>query len=105
MGTKASKKLPFNPDWASSPGDTIQHCMEEKGISVSDLAKAMKLSAHVTDHLVNGRIPIDRMLAERLSSALGSNPLFWLKRQAEFDDRITKLIKKGDGSGRRQTKR
>lgn len=69
--------------------------MEEKGIDASGLAYLMKLPEHVVEHLVNGRIQIDRMLAERLSKAIGSTPLFWLKRQAHFEAGIAKLIARG----------
>lgn len=74
----------FRPDWASPPGDTIKDCLEVKGMSKEDFATAMGLTNNEVDQLLEGRMRVKSILAEKLASTLGSTLAFWLRRDRDF---------------------
>ncbi len=76
--------LPFQPTWASPPGDTILDLLEERGWTQLDLATRTGISKKHVNDLVNGRATISADAADRLSRVLGSTIDFWLVRDAQY---------------------
>ena len=82
---------PFEPDWASPPGDTILDLLEEFGWTQEEFARRICYSLEHTNRLISGDAPITEDAALRLSSVLGSNEEFWLKREAQYRDDLARL--------------
>jgi HTH-type transcriptional regulator/antitoxin HigA len=80
----STSKNDFNPDWVSPPGDTIRDLQECKGVSDQALALALQLDEPALQDLLDGRLPIDSALAERLASAVGGTKDFWLRREGNY---------------------
>ena len=78
----------FNPDWLSSPGDTIKDILSEKGIHLNDLAEKMSISESVLDEIISGDKGINIDLAESFSQILGSTKDFWIRRDAQYQKRL-----------------
>jgi HTH-type transcriptional regulator/antitoxin HigA len=75
---------PFNPDWVSPPGDSIQNLIELRKLSIKEFAQKVGLSLYEVQLLLVGKYKIDKVLAEKLSQILGSSARFWLKREAQY---------------------
>ena len=76
--------IEFNPDWFSSPGDTIQDVLSEKGIHISELADSMDIDLPVLKKVISGDINICSNTAESLARCLGSSKAFWMKRDEQY---------------------
>jgi addiction module HigA family antidote len=68
------------------PGEVIRDlCVEPLGLTVTDAAKALKVSRRTLSELLNGRRGISAEMAVRLSLAFGRSPESWLAMQAAHD--------------------
>lgn len=76
--------LPFEPNWASPPGDTIEDALEELGLTQKELAERMGVSKKHVNLLINGRANITAETAVMLESVLGEPASFWMKRDADY---------------------
>lgn len=81
----------FLPDWASPPGSTISELLAERGLSVADFAIRMGSSAEYARMLLEGAHPITNETAARLAEVLGTSASFWLSRESQFRDSLTRL--------------
>lgn len=82
---------PFEPDWVSPPGETIQDLMEERGWTQAELAERLGYSVKHVSQLVNGKVPLSEEAAMRLERVLGSPASFWLTREAKFREHSARL--------------
>ena len=68
------------------PGGVLRRLdMEPRGVTVTQLAKAIGVSRTMLSQVVNGRARITPDLAVRLSRALDTSPDVWLNMQAQYD--------------------
>src|SRR5688572_26284026 len=74
----------FNPDWLSSPGDTIADILEEQRLSPEEFARRMGRTRDYAMSLIRGNRTIDEQTARLLSSALGASEKFWVSREQEY---------------------
>ena len=81
----------FQPDWASSPGQTIKQVMNRKALLESDLFEMLDIDSSTGLSLLKGSYKIDSILAEKLSNNLGASPSFWLRRQQMFDEQLSAI--------------
>ncbi len=75
---------PFQPDWASPPGETISRVIAQRGVSLEGLAKGLDISVHHAHGLIEGTTKIDDALAKRLADFLGATRKFWLAREMNY---------------------
>ena len=83
--------VPFEPDWASPPGDTILDLLEELGWTREEFARRICYSLEHANRLISGDAPLTKDAALRLSCVLGSNEEFWLRREAHYRDDLGRL--------------
>ena len=70
----------------SHPGAILKlHYLEPTGISVTDLAKELKLSRKTVSKIVNERGAVTTDVALRLSRAFDTTPELWLNLQRNYD--------------------
>jgi antitoxin HigA-1 len=68
------------------PGNILRvHYLEPLEISVTDLAKELKLSRKTVSKILNGRGAITTDVALRLSRAFDTSPELWLNLQRNYD--------------------
>ena len=75
-----SMKNPPHPGWI-----VRRDCLEPLGLSVTEGAKALRVTRQTLNNVVNGKAGISAEMAVRLSKAFGSTPEFWLRLQINYD--------------------
>jgi HTH-type transcriptional regulator/antitoxin HigA len=73
--------------YVSSPGDTIQDLLVERGWDQKELANRLGLSNKTVEQLITAKVPLTPTIASKLATVLGSTLQFWLNREANY--RIT----------------
>lgn len=81
----------YQPEWVSSPGDTILALLRSRGITTPQFIDRMGESAPTISALVSGQLPITIALARRLQFVLGSSVEFWMCRDALYRDDCERL--------------
>jgi HTH-type transcriptional regulator/antitoxin HigA len=92
--------IAFDPDWFSKPGDTIVSLMERRQVTPCDLGGVIGGGMDTLRGILAGSITIDAPLARDLSNALGGSADFWLRRQANYDralDRVVRVATESEG--------
>jgi addiction module HigA family antidote len=76
------------------PGISVRiNCLEPRGLSVAEAAKALGVARQTLNNLVRGRSGISPEMAVRLSKAFGSSPETWLGMQTDYD--LAQLRRRG----------
>ena len=69
-----------------TPGQLIKTlCLDSLNLSVTDAAKALKVSRQVLSMLINGRLHITPSMALRLEQVFNTDARSWLMLQLEYD--------------------
>ncbi|MFB9053275.1 ImmA/IrrE family metallo-endopeptidase [Formosa undariae] len=76
----------FEPNWTSSPGNTINDILNSRNIGVATFAEKIDESTDLVLKLIEGSIKINKELASKLSTELGASPLFWINREVQYRD-------------------
>ncbi len=76
------------------PCETVrEEVLVPLGMSVNQLAKALKVDTARLDEIVRGRRGITADTALRLSRYLGTSAEFWVGLQADYDLRVARQAK------------
>ena len=68
------------------PGEIVREdCLKPLGLTVTEAAKALRVSRQTLSEIVNGRAGITPDMAIRLSMAFGSSAKVWLGLQTKYD--------------------
>jgi len=68
------------------PGEVIRElCLAPLGLSVSDAAKALRVSRKTLSEILNGRAGISPEMAIRLAIAFDTTPESWMNQQTQYD--------------------
>jgi HTH-type transcriptional regulator/antitoxin HigA len=81
----------FQPDWFSKPGDTLSVMVRQRNFSVQELAAKLQTDPAVARGLLAGTISIDEEKADKLAKHVGGSRSFWITRQLQFDDALSKV--------------
>ena len=79
---------PFEPDWISVPGETIEDLLEERAWTRADLAERAGFTRKHVNDLVEGRVSITTDTALRLEAVFGAPAGFWLRREALYREAL-----------------
>ncbi|GAC1558923.1 MAG: ImmA/IrrE family metallo-endopeptidase [Beijerinckiaceae bacterium] len=82
----------FTPDWFSKPGDSVLALMHRRNVKVHDLANAFRGGMNTVRGLFAGSTAIDHDLADALAKTLGGTANFWLKRQANYERALDRVL-------------
>ncbi len=80
----------FQPNWISSPGDTISDILEERDSNQVELAKQLGLTTKHLNQLIKGKASLTEETALKLERVLGSTARFWLNSEANYRARLAK---------------
>ena len=67
------------------PGEGIRDCLEESGLTVTELAHSLGIDRSTLHRLLSGRIALTARTAVALERIGWSNAEFWLRLQNQFD--------------------
>ena len=68
------------------PGEVLREdILPSLDLSLSELARHLRISSTIIDDLIAERAPVTVDLAQRLSEAFGQSPRYWLALQMQFD--------------------
>jgi antitoxin HigA-1 len=80
------------------PGEVVKTlCLEPLNLSVTEAAKALRVSRKTLSSLLNGRSGITAEMAIRLAIAFDTTPESWLVQQMQYD--LWKTTQKGSVEG------
>ena len=68
------------------PGEIIREmCVEPLGLTITDTAKALKVTRKTLSSIINKRAGISPEMALRLSKVFGRTPEGWMRLQLQYD--------------------
>ena len=67
------------------PGEILQEYLHGLKLTVSDMAKHVKVSRVSMSRILHGKAGISADMSLRLAAAFGTSPDFWLKMQVQYD--------------------
>jgi addiction module HigA family antidote len=68
------------------PGEVLKElCLQPKGLSVTEVARALGVSRKTLSAILNGRAGISPEMAVRLSIAFDTTAESWLNQQVQYD--------------------
>lgn len=70
----------YKPDYIGPPGETIADLMDERGISISDLAHKTGIDQKYLFRIMTGELPIYHELAASFEKCFGVPTDFWMER-------------------------
>lgn len=73
------------------PGETIKELMETKRIGFLEMSERLEISLMELKSLLNGFNRIDENLASKLEEILGPSQSFWLRLEAIFREKLSKM--------------
>lgn len=83
----------FHPDWFSKPGDTLLTLMEQRELTLENVAQKLGCADNVVRGVLAGTVAVDANLAEALSKHVGGTAKFWLVRQEKFQTALSRVAK------------
>lgn len=86
----------FQANWISAPGDTMADILRERHLSLADFAKDMERTNEHAQNLLDGCVTLTIEDAQKLGNILGGSTSFWINREKQYRDDLTRLF--GDGS-------
>lgn len=78
------KNKTFQPDWISSPGETIADLLDERQVSLTTFAQRMGYTLQRAKNLLRGRAQITMHVAQQLETIFGAPAAFWMTREAQY---------------------
>lgn len=81
----------FSPNWASSPGDTINDILQERHISEIEFAHLLGQPLKDVRDLLQGRATITLEVARRLEQVVGASVEFWMVRDFQYRQDIARF--------------
>jgi antitoxin HigA-1 len=67
------------------PGDLLRDELQEIGVSLNELARALRVPMNRISAIVNGNRAITVDTAMRLARYFGTSPQYWLNLQSAYD--------------------
>ncbi len=85
----------FEPDWVSPPGDAIGGLLEQRGLTVSNLASQLGRSEAYIRALLEGSENLSEDVAQGLEHYIGGSAQFWLNRESQYRHDLAALQSTG----------
>ncbi len=67
------------------PGKILKQYIEDAGITVTEAADRLQIYRPNLSSILSGRRGISAGMAHRIAAATDTEPMFWMKRQAEYE--------------------
>jgi addiction module HigA family antidote len=73
------------------PGEMLRDELEEIGVSINELARALRVPMNRISAVVNGKRSITADTAMRLARYFGTSPQYWLNLQTAYDLEVANI--------------
>lgn len=87
---------------AIPPGATIEEQLEDRGMTVKDLAEKLGWTEKYVEALLNGETPLTPYVAECLEVALGIPAGFWIRYEAGYREKLVMVEKENKEERKKQ---
>ncbi len=91
MAKKTKQRYPYEPDYVTEPGDTLQETIDGLGISQKELAARTGFSTKHINQLISGEKRISPEAALRLEKVTGVPARFWNNLESNYQERKARL--------------
>lgn len=88
---KTKQQYPYEPDYVTEPGDTLQETIDGLGISQKELAARTGFSTKHINQLISGDKRISPEAALRLEKVTGVPARFWNNLESNYQERKARL--------------
>jgi len=85
----------LEPDWVSPPGEAIEDLLEQRGLTVRNLALQLGRSETYIHGLLEGSESLSKDVAESLEHSIGGSAQFWLNRELQYRHDLAALQSTG----------
>ena len=99
-----TKKIPHEPDYATTPGEVIEEYMEAYGVNKETLGREAGLDPETTERFLAGGHPVTPEIASALSRLFPRPTDFWENMEALYQSDKKRLETRGGsrpGAGRK----
>ncbi len=86
-----NKNVAFQPDWISSPGETIGDILKQWNMSEIEFARGIGKTREQVRNLLLGREALDEEIARTLESFIGGSAAFWATREGNYREGLREL--------------
>ncbi|MGE8555009.1 MAG: ImmA/IrrE family metallo-endopeptidase [Chryseobacterium jejuense] len=86
--------MSFNPNWVSSPYNTINEIITYNNMDKKQLDESFKEKEIHLDDLLDGKVYINKKVASILSMVFNNSEEFWINKQQIYDKRVEQLDSK-----------
>jgi addiction module HigA family antidote len=80
----------YQPNVVSPPGETLLETLQERAITVEELAAKMESSERAIASLISGNAPLTPEIALQLEQFLGIPAHFWNNRERHYRDSLAR---------------
>jgi len=80
----AGRNLPYVPDYAVPPGETLEEALEELGMSQSELARRTGRPEKTINEIIKGKAAITAETATQLERVTGIAARLWLRLESDY---------------------
>jgi len=88
---KTAQRYPYEPDYVTEPGDTLQETIDSLGISQKELAARTGFTPKHINQLISGVKRISPETALRLEKVTGVPARFWNNLESNYQERKARL--------------
>ena len=74
----------YYPDYVAPPGETLKEVLEDRKMTVEQLAEKMGFPLPIIEGILIGDSKIDNVIACLLERELGVNAQFWLRLEKSY---------------------
>ena len=82
--TMYKTKIPYQPVFVTSPGETIADILAEWRMSRSELAQQIGQAVHKIDELIQSKLAITPEIAIQLERVFGISQAYWLTHETHY---------------------
>jgi HTH-type transcriptional regulator/antitoxin HigA len=80
----------YMPNYVSPPGETLQEVLEERGISIAELAERTSKPEKTINEIINGQAAITPEIALQLELVLSIPASFWNNRERRYREALAR---------------
>ena len=86
--------LPYDPDYAVAPGETLKETLIALGMGRLFLAMITGINCDTIDRIIKGDEPITEGLAKSLESGTGVPSVLWMNLERQYRAQLEKINSK-----------
>src|SRR5690349_15503385 len=90
-GEPVNVLLPWHPQWALHPGETLREVLADRGITQTEFAAATGYTQKHISRIMTEHAAVTAQSAVRFERALGIPADFWMNLQSRYDVAVARV--------------